>query len=500
MLVVPCGAAWARNGQLQITVVDRETGKALPCRMHLKTAKGRPRKADKLPFWHDHFILPGSVTLSLPVGNYTFEIERGPEYVIRGGHFTINDFADDAKQVDLLRFVDMAAEGWWSGDLDVRRSPQEIEMLMRADDLHVVPLITWWNDASTWKSEPPADVLLHFDQDRYCHLMAGGHARAGGALVYANLPAPLLLEEADAEYPPPAHYLEQVRKHSDAWIDVTRPYAWDMPMLVANGQVDSIQILHGQICREAVLDDEPEAKARDKILFPGSWGNALWSQEIYFHLLNCGLRIPPSAGSGSGVSPNPVGYNRVYVQVDGDFSYEKWWEGLRAGRVVITNGPLIKPEVEGHPPGHVFQADQGQQIELEIGLTLWSRHPIDAKESIHYLEIIKDGRVEHSVRFEDYAGSGKLPKVHFDRSGWFLVRAATDVRSTYRAALTGPYYVEIGSEPRISKRSVQFFLDWVYERARRLKLDDAEYHREVLEYHRKARDFWQDLAGRANAE
>ena len=28
---------------------------------------------------------------------------------------------------------------------------------------------------------------------------------------------------------------------------------------------------------------------------------------IYYHLLNCGLRVPPSAGSASGVLPNPVG-------------------------------------------------------------------------------------------------------------------------------------------------------------------------------------------------
>ena len=42
------------------------------------------------------------------------------------------------------------------------------------------------------------------------------------------------------------------------------------------------------------------------------------------------LRIPPSAGSGSGEAPNPVGYNRVYVHLDGDFSYQSWWKNFRA--------------------------------------------------------------------------------------------------------------------------------------------------------------------------
>ena len=37
---------------------------------------------------------------------------------------------------------------------------------------------------------------------------------------------------------------------------------------------------------------------------------------------------------------------------------------------------------------------------------------------------------------------------------------------TYRFATTAPYYVEIGDQPRISKTSAQFFLDWVDERGR----------------------------------
>ena len=82
---------------------------------------------------------------------------------------------------------------------------------------------------------------------------------------------------------------------------------------------------------------------------------------------------------------------------------------------------------------------------------------------------------------------------HFDRSGWFLIRAVTDVRKTYRFAMTGPYYVEIGYQRRMSRSAAQFFLDWVYERARQIKLADPQQQREVLQWHRQARDFWKDL-------
>ena len=68
-------------------------------------------------------------------------------------------------------------------------------------------------------------------------------------------------------------------------------------------------------------------------------GNGYWSQEIYYHLLNCGLRLPPSAGSASGVLPNPVGYNRVYVHVG---------QGVDVGEVV--GGAAGRPVVRHQRP------------------------------------------------------------------------------------------------------------------------------------------------------
>ena len=485
----------AASGQLELVVLDRQTGKPIPCRLHLKSPKGRPRKAPKMPFWHDHFVFPGQITLRLPLGNYEFELERGPEYVTRSGFFTINPHADDSKEVDLHRFVDMSKAGWYSGDLDVRRPVDDIQLLMMADDLHVVPLLTWSGGKSRWGGKSlPADPLVRFDGNRYCHLLGGEIQRPGGTYLVLNLAQLPKLPGGDGEYPATAKLLEDACGQSGAWVDATRPYWWDLPMLVACGQIDSIELAHGNMGRLEAISSETGGKARDPGLFAGRWGNAQWSQHVYFQLLNCGLRIPPSAGSGSGQSPNPVGYDRVYVHVDGELTYEKWWKHLRAGQVVVTNGPLLRPSVHGQLPGYTFGADEGEQVELDIGLTLSTRKPIS------YLEIVKDGRIEHSIPFHEYSKSGKLPKIRFDRSGWFLIRATTDVSKTYRYAMTGPYYVSVGYGPRISKKSAQFFLDWVYERARQIKLDDPAKRREVIEYHRKARDFWQNLVDRANAE
>jgi hypothetical protein len=307
-----------------------------------------------------------------------------------------------------------------------------------------------------------------------------------------NLSAPLP-QGAAGEYPPLAARLQKVReKDKDAWFDVAGTSGWDLPTLVALGLVDSIEVADGRFGRSAMARDEGGGKPRDRDYYGGPLGMARWAHDVYFRLLECGLRIPPSAGSGSGVAPNPVGYNRVYVHLSSAFRYEDWWKSFRAGQVIVTNGPLMRPTANGELPGHVFTAEEGDELELEIGLTLSTCDPIS------YLEVVQNGEIKQSIRFVDYAKNGRLPKVLFKQSGWFLLRAVCDVSSTYRFAMTGPYYVEFGNHRRISKAAAKFFLDWVYQRARQIKLDDPAQRREVLGYHRTARDFWQDLVSKAN--
>lgn len=490
-------ASWASaaEGQLEIRVVDKGTGRPIPCRMHLRTASGRPRLPPRrVPVWDDHFVIPGQITLKLPVGNYTFVMERGPEYSIVTGQFTIHKFSEDSKTVEMHRYVDMAAEGWWSGDLSVRRPPKDIELLLASEDLHVIPLVTWWNEGTQWTPNTvPADPLLAFAENRVGHLLAGELSRPGGTVRLFHL-AEIPGFRAKGHQASLPQQLESLRRRPGVWVHLTRPYWWDLPVLVALGHVDSIEVVHEQFGRTKMIADERGGKPRDPERLVGGRGHALWSQEIYFHLLNCGLRIPPGAGSGSGVGPNPPGYNRMYVHIEGDFSWEKWWEGFRAGCLTLTNGPLLRPKVRGKLPGHVFRAAAGQILDFEIALTLSTR------ETMSYLEIIKDGRVEHEVRFDQYVAKGRLPPLRFDRSGWFTVRAVADRADTYRFALSAPFFVEIGGQKRISRRSAEFFRDWVIQREAEVPLDRPDDPAQTRRYYRRARDFWQELVTEANAE
>ncbi len=504
----------ANDGQLVLNVIDKETGQPLPCRIHLKNASGRPVRVPHTVAWGDHFYCDGKVTLKLPIGNYSFLVERGLEYLEIKGQFRLETFADDVKTIELRRFCDMAKEGWYSGDFDVERADKDLDLLMRADDLHVIPLTSFGREKSAWlKRVLPAKSLVQFADERYCDLFGGEDELAGGTLQYLNLDKPIALlppaadktaksDEKPAAAPnsakkelPLLDHVAGVRRQSGAWINARSSGAWDLPMWVALGRLDSIEVLNRQFCRDAMLPDPANSKPRDAELYPPPMGIGRWSGAAYFQLLNCGLRIPPSAGSGTGVVPNAAGYNRLYVYCGEQFSYDKWWAALRAGQVVLSNGPLIRPTVEGHPPGHVFSAAAGETLDLEIALTLSTR------EKIRYLEIIQDGRIIHEIRLEDFQkAAGKLPHVKFDTSGWFLVRAVVDSAKVYRCAMSGPFYVQIGDQPRISRKSAKMFLDWVDERKATLSAGDRSEREVMLAQLEKARQYWQSLAAKANAD
>jgi hypothetical protein len=262
---------------------------------------------------------------------------------------------------------------------------------------------------------------------------------------------------------------------------------------VASGQVDSVGLANNHMCRDKMSETEAWGKPRAVDRLPAPLGNGYWTQEIYYRLLDCGLRVPPSAGSASGVLPNPVGYDRVYVHVGKELSWEKWWEGLKAGRSFVTNGPLLRVRAGDELPGHVFTAEDEATIEL--------RGTLAGRDKVRFLEVIRDGEVERTVSLKEFAKTGSLGTIRFKSSGWFLVRAIADDPKTFRFASTAPFYFEVGSgRRRVSRASARFFLAWVRERMARVKVDDAAKRAEVLKYHRVAEKYWQDLVDRANAD
>src|SRR5262249_6720592 len=195
---------------------------------------------------------------------------------------------------------------------------------------------------------------------------------------------------ASREYPSPMKFLLLAAEDPDLFVDIEKPFWWDVPVWLASGKVHTLGLANNHMNRSKMSETEAWGKPRDVKRLPPPRGNGYWTQEIYYHILNCGLGLAPSAGSASGVLPTPVGYNRVYVHVEGDFSYANWWKGLVAGRSFVTNGPLLRVTANDRLPGHVFTTAAGKELVVDIQDKLTSQDPL-AKE-----ELIKNGRVEQT--------------------------------------------------------------------------------------------------------
>jgi len=501
LAILPVAPALAAQDQparptLRFEIKDAQ-GRSVPCRIHLADSAGKPQQAEGLPFWRDHFDCDGTAALQLPRGRYRYEIERGPEWKPVSG--SIDLAQDQVVTIKLTRLADLAAAGWFSGDLHVHRPLKDMPLLMRAEDLYVAPDITWWNRTNPWSKQGiPPTLLERVDERRFCDVMAGEDERDGGALLFFGLPRPLEITKATREFPSAMKFVSDARRlEPGAWIDIEKPFWWDVPLWLASGQVDSIGLANNHMQRSGMLANEAWGRPRDRQRLPDPLGNGYWSQEIYYHILNCGLRIAPSAGSASGVLANPLGYDRVYVHLDGPMDYQQWWKQLKASRCFVTNGPLLLVKAEEQFPGHIFQAEGGNRLELKVEISLIS------SDRIPRVEIIKNGRVDSAIDAAEAPSQQLTGRVSFTESGWFLLRAIAENGRTFRFASTAPFYVEIGPQKhRISRASAGFFLDWVGERQKqvRAKIQSPDELREVVPYHESARQYWQDVLNRANSE
>ncbi|MCP4190827.1 MAG: hypothetical protein GY768_09385 [Planctomycetaceae bacterium] len=494
LLMMPM-IAHAARGSLELRAIDSKSQEPTAIYLVLRNSKGRPIFAPKQPRIGDGFVFDGQVVLELHPGLYTFEADKGPEYRQRTGHFVMKSGATDNQEIEMQRFVHMSEEDWWSGDLHVERPLRELPLLMLASDLHFANVVTWSNQKNVWDRKPqPKLITERVGRDRFYQVMGGRERRAGSEMVFGRLQQPLPFESNQiGEYPTPFQSLRRVAKQGQSHTHLNRMDCRDLPVWLASGKVDSLGLLHPGLLPEG-SSDASFSQGRDPVLFPEPHGVARWSQQIYFRLLNAGFKIPPAAGSGAGVNASPIGYNRVYVHSEQPFTPQSWWDGLRAGRVLLTNGPLLRPRVNGRLPGHVFHAT-GERLELEIEAKLGTREKID------YFEVIKNGRSEMQVRLEDWVSQeGRLPPVIFEQSGWIMIRVVTRNQQTYRCACSGPFYVTFQDQPHVSRQACQFFVDWLYERAGEIRLKDPQQQSEVMRYHRAARDFWQQRLATSNRD
>lgn len=273
-----CTLAFPRAAEVRLTILDNATSQPMPARIHLLDKDNKPIRPPSFPSWNDHFVCDGNAGLDLPPASYTYTVERGHEYLPKSGEFAVQGAEPQTISVPLRRFVNVSEEGWFSGETHIHRPLKDVELLMRAEDLHVGQVITWWNKTNPWKeSAPPSPALKKFDGNRFYHAVSGEDERDGGALLYCDLPRPIDITAGAQHYPSSLLYAKQARELGAKWLDVEKPFWWDFPVWIAHGMADTVGIANNHMCRSSVYESEAWGRPRDtkKCHRPSETGSGL---------------------------------------------------------------------------------------------------------------------------------------------------------------------------------------------------------------------------------
>ncbi len=468
-------------GRLRLRIVDKASGRAVPARVSVEGPDGRYfapddawRHADdafdrgERRFEYSYFHTTGASELMAPAGRVRVEITRGPEYRVFRREVALEKGEARTLEASLERIADMRARGWWSGDLHVhmnyggayRNDPKRLASMARSEDLHLVENLIVNKEQRvpdigyfTGKPDPAStdDLLILHDQE--FHTSFWGHTGLLGLTENILIPDyAAYVNTAAASLHPPNAVVADLARAQGAVLGYVHPFdrepdpynpdaplTHEIPVGAALGKVDYYEAVG--------FNEDPFA-----------------TQNVWYRLLNCGFRIP--AGAGTDAMANyaslrgPVGINRVYVKLGPRLEYRAFLEGLKAGRTLATNGPLLEFSLGGKEAGAEVRLPAGTHS-LEARVTLRSFVPLD------HLEIVGNGRVVAELPLSgEGATATATRKIAVERSGWYVARAwssraAHPVLDFLPFGTTSPVYVTVGDAPVRSPEDAAYFIAWI---------------------------------------
>ena len=233
------------------------------------------------------------------------------------------------------------------------------------------------------------------------------------------------------------------------------------------------------------------------------WSDERGTADLWYRVLNVG--IPLAINAGTDVMNNlyhtmAIGTTRVYVHPDRPSDPASYFTALKAGRSVVSTGPMLDFRVGRAGPGQVVMRPAGRQA---WQLDVHSAMPIDT------IEIVVNGAVVERLSpftaagSRHYSGTVALPV-----GGWIAARVsgpptrAWPGMSSYAYAHTAPVWIDrVGStEPAVklaAARDLLRALD-VADDAVAIGYAGSEHPRLLAHYAaaRKLLDLWVAAGGR----
>ena len=437
----------AAFGRVRLQVSDSASGRPLPARVGLFDATGRmPLPSDDAVLVHRYtdevrrlwitprtfwpsphrqaFYVNGSYEARVPAGTYELVVTRGIEYRVHHAEIEVRPDETSVVPVALERYVNQPDRGWYSGDahIHIQRDVTRDENTwtqVAAEDVHVANLLQMGNVAGTHFGQPEWGPAGRFERDGHALVSGQEDPRTvhRGHTIHHNLRQPL-------HAGPESYFLyhevfEQSRRqggvsgyaHQAELFNGRRGLALDVPF----GIVDFVEILQ--------LGRLPT--------------------DLWYGFLNLGYKLLPAAGSDFPYIDLP-GVVRSYVQIDGAFSVDAWFDAFRAGRLYVTNGPLLELTVDGRTLGEELHVEPGARLEVTAEASL---NP--DLDRLDRLELVVHGEV---VATEPAGGRDRVrlrATLTAQRSLWLAVRAFGERQAERNSTVahSAPIYVIVEGRP-----------------------------------------------------
>jgi len=354
---------WA--GTLSVRIYD-ENGAPVSGRVYLRDGHDHPllaphtvkyTRANKFGS-EFHFVAPhGTFSVHLPSGNYHITIERGKEYLPIDGLISLQSTGTVTKKFRLQRWTNMMEKGWYSADMHVHASLQDLPTLMEAEDLNLALPMTVWRlpgglvqrdpDVQNCLSRSAPDGAVQISDSRWFLCINEELESWSSSLLVSHLGRQLL----PLRYPYVA--FAEAAHERGAFTDSEKATALELPADAALGGVDFVGVANNHLWPSGC--DLVHWGAWPSLLlqkYPFTCtGFVLANLDIYYALLQTGLRLRLSAGSAYGVHPVPLGWSRIYAHVSGKFTPEGWFKALTDGHSFVTTGPMLLLKANGLEPG-----------------------------------------------------------------------------------------------------------------------------------------------------
>lgn len=452
----------ASTVNLRCSVIDAAKGTPLSTRCKIVDPAGTkwyPPPAASL--YHSasggYFYANGSFSCAVPPGPLTLTLKHGFEY--REVSLPLNITSDTSFVVRLERIVSMDILGWFSGDAHTHINhaggyymldPEKALLMAGAEGLNVVNCLdnSYYFTGSPASCSTPEHIVFMSEEMRsasYGHLGLVGLK----SLIdpSSSIWWPLAMDIADSARAQGGALV--VAAHPNPSDDFIQVEAWpgsgiarELPVDCISRRVDAIDIMSYSNFRNGGIDFD-----------------------MWYRLLNCGFRIPASAGTDAAVNrldSNPFGGFRVYVRiVDDGFRADTWFEGLAAGRTFVTNGPLVtRFEIGGRASGDsCFYAHPGAIVAGRISTE--GAYPVDR------IEIVRNGQVELTLRLQPPRNSVDTSfSLPLQESSWIAARVIGVKRGWIIAgdslfAHTSPVYCTVAGLQIRVRDDAAYLAQWV---------------------------------------